>query len=272
MHCCAGEQFFETPLNTSILVFISPEHPLQFALKFRDLEYADYRDALDVCNCAATHYKVRGGINSNNRHPLHLMVSEGWNRLRLVADGRHLGLKWIDKKDEADLLALTLDFPINMGSLEGLFSNCSGNSPEWDVLDGQNATVPLHPLKSEQQLVVTGQASSMPYLITDSEPIPIVTNTTLTVKIQRQNSTSVIRIVQESLELLSVQQSLRPVITVGSKGGNTHLRLNLSDPQEKQEHSRGLPPEYITITNIQMRLLMKDYGIKVPTKQAKIHA
>ncbi|KAG0713444.1 hypothetical protein GWK47_016212 [Chionoecetes opilio] len=244
-----GEQFLEAPLNISILVFISPEQPLQFTLEFRDLDYVDYRDTLDVSNYAATHYKVRGGISSNTSHPLHLVVSEGWNRLRLVADDRHLSLKWIDENDEADLLALTLDFPLNIMSLKGFFSVCFGDSPEWDVGDGQQTTVPLHPLKSEQQLVVTGQASSMPYLITHSSPIPIVTNTTLTIKIRRQNSTSVITIVQESLELLSVQQSLRPVITVGSKGGNTHLRLSLSDPQEEQEHSRGPHPENITITN-----------------------
>ncbi|KAG0719443.1 hypothetical protein GWK47_050437 [Chionoecetes opilio] len=244
-----GEQFLEAPLNISILVFISPKHPLQFTLEFRDLDYVDYRDTLDVSNYAATHYKVRGGISSNTSHPLHLMVSEGWNRLRLVADNRHLSLKWIDENDEADLLALTLDFPLNIMTLKGFFSVCFGDSPEWDVGDGQQTTVPLHPLKSEQQLVVTGQASLMPYLITDSGPIPIVTNTTLTVKIRRQNSTSVIKIVQEGLELLSMQQSLRPVITVGSKGGNTHLRLSLSDPQEEQEHSRGPHPESQTITN-----------------------
>ncbi|KAG0729612.1 hypothetical protein GWK47_029975 [Chionoecetes opilio] len=245
-----GQQSLETPLNTSILVFISPEQPLQLLLEFQDLNNVNDRDALYVTNDAATHYKVRRGISSNTSHPLHLVVTDGWNRLRLVADDRHLGLKWIDKNDEADLLALTLDFSINKMSLKGFFAVCSGDSPEWDVGDGQQATVPLHPLKSEQQLVMTGQASSMPYLITDSGPIPIVTNTTLTVKIQRQNSTSVITIVQESLELLSVQQSLRPVITVGSKGGNTHLRLSLSDPQEEQEHSRGPHPESQTITNI----------------------
>ncbi|KAG0728999.1 hypothetical protein GWK47_031282 [Chionoecetes opilio] len=128
-------------------------------------------------------------------------------------------------------------------------------SPEWDVGDGQQAPVTLHPLKSEQQLVVTGQASSMPYLITDSGPIPIITNTTLTLKIQRRNSTFVIRIVKESMELLSVQQSLRPVITVGSKGGNTHLRLSLSDPQEEQEHSRGPHPESQTISNMNTAII-----------------
>ncbi|KAG0714710.1 hypothetical protein GWK47_013602 [Chionoecetes opilio] len=196
-----GEQFLETPLNISILVFISPKHPLQFTLEFRDLDYVDYRDTLDVSNYAATHYKVRGGISSNTSHPLHLMVSEGWNRLRLVADGRHLSLKWIDENDEADLLALTLDFPLNIMFLQEFFSVCFGDSPEWDVGDGQQATVLLHPLKSEQQLVVTGQASSMPYLITDSGPIRIVTNTTLTVKIRRQNSTSVIKIVQTEQDL-----------------------------------------------------------------------
>ncbi|KAG0725749.1 hypothetical protein GWK47_038006 [Chionoecetes opilio] len=199
------EKLLEAPLNTSILEFISPEQPLQLVLSFRDLDYVDYRDALHVSNHAAIHYKVREGISSNTIYLLHFVVSEGWNRLRLVADGRHLSLKLIDENDEADLLALTLDFPLNKMSLKGFCSVCSGDSPEWDVGDGQQATVSLHPLKSEQQLVVTGQVSSMPYLITDSEPIRIVTNTTLTVKIQRQNSTSVIKIVQVRLPLFTTQ-------------------------------------------------------------------
>ncbi|KAG0713502.1 hypothetical protein GWK47_016110 [Chionoecetes opilio] len=159
-------KFYPTLLNTHTLVFISPEHPLQLVFSFRDLEYVNYRDAVYVSNNAAIHYTVRGSKSSNTSHPLHVVVSEGWNRLRLVADGRHLNLKLIDKNDETDLLALTMDLPINIMSLKGLCSICSGDSPAWDVGDGQQATVPLHPLKSEH-MVVTGQASDA-ISVTDS--------------------------------------------------------------------------------------------------------
>ncbi|KAG0713949.1 hypothetical protein GWK47_015061 [Chionoecetes opilio] len=199
--------------------------------------------------------EVREGIPSKTNHPLHLMVAEGWKKIRLVADGRYISLKWTGKNDEADLFAQILDFPVNMMSARITFS-CSGYSPEWNVGDGQNATVPLYPMINEQQLVVTGEASSMPYLITDSNPITIVTNTTLTVKIQRQNSTSVVKIVQEKEELLLMQESLRPVITVGSKGGNTRLRLSLSDPNEEQENSHGPHPKNKTLTNMQIAVIV----------------
>lgn len=240
-----------TYTNTSILGFLASKQPLRILLKYRDLDDAYDRDVLDLSLSATTHYMVREGNSVHINSPLPLGLYEGWNRLRLLATERNLSMEWISESEQVTLFSLPLSFTVDRIFLRGIFSICSGDSPEWEVKEGEKVGVPLQPQKNEQHLVVQGPNGSRPYLEQSSESHTtsnVTVNTTLTVKTRRNGSRSTINITQGDQEVLHEKQSLQPMIIVGSLQGNTVVRLDLSDSPRDESCTLKLQNTVIVLT------------------------
>ena len=82
-------------------------------------------------------------------------------------------------------------------------------SPEWQVGVGQQVTVLLNPLTSEQELILTGEDNTRASLMNINTPVSVPSNTTLTVKSRQRGLISYIDIKQVRLQLFLPNPHLR---------------------------------------------------------------
>ncbi|XP_050728678.1 uncharacterized protein LOC127004657 isoform X2 [Eriocheir sinensis] len=238
--------------DTRILSLIKPDKALTFVVEFENHDMTFWRDWVNLTNSRVTHGKVRDGESSRTTHDLSLVVSEGWNNLRLEAVSASFELtQLLGDGDEATLLDLKLDFPVSYVHVMGTFSLCSEGSPEWKVAEGEVVSVPLQPERSHT-LFVTGRGDAAPYILdssSSSEPQKnISANTTLTIKTRWRRSLIQVEIFQNGTEeaLADMKQPLAsPTVQMGSRAGILHLRLDPSAPLQpatKDCHSKALWP------------------------------
>lgn len=228
---------FNKSLSINVLSYITPNYPLNITLLFQDHEQFSYHDALYIYNHQTIRYKERKG-HSNNNYTSPVAIPEGWNRLKLIVTDKNVRLKWTNGNDEVSLLALTLDLSVANVFLRGIFSVCSGVSPEWDVSEGKEVTILLQPLQSEQLLEVTGNGSLIVHHEISTETQSRFANTTLRIKTRRQDLHSFIGIKEKNEGDQEVYDKLevpRPQLTVTSVGGMTHLSLKLFDGDASEE-------------------------------------
>lgn len=224
--------------DTRILSLIKPDKALTFVVEFENHDMTFWRDWVNLTNSRVTHGKVRDGESSRTTHDLSLVVSVGWNTLRLEAVGASFELtQLLGDGAEATLLDLKLDFPVSYVHVMGTFSLCSEGSPEWKVAEGEVVSVPLQPERSHT-LFVTGRGDAAPYILdssSSSEPQKnISANTTLTIKTRWRRSLIQVEIFQNGTKeaLADMKQPLAsPTVQMGSRAGILHLRLDRSAPQ-----------------------------------------
>lgn len=219
---------FNTSSNIDVLSYITPDKPINISLSFQDREKFSYLDTLVIYNHQITRDKYRDGHSSIN-YTLPVVIPEGWNKQRLTVTAKSVSMDWISGKDKVSLFALPLDLPADTVFLRGIFSVCSGDSPEWHVNESKEI-IHLQPLENEQLLEVTGNGSLLFDDQTSSESEPRFGNTTLIIQTWRQNSHSMIGIKEKNEGYPRVwkwkkPETPRPQMTVRSVGGMTHLRL-----------------------------------------------
>lgn len=218
------------PYSGTVLTYITPEQSLNLLVTFKDHNMDERRDVMVFSNGAANHIKVREGHkHSSVNHTFSTKMPEGWVTLRLTASEKCVSLFWVDGQEEKSLVSLPVDSAPEKLLLNGHFSTCSGDSPEWQVNENEEVTVLLDCQSPEQELEMTGDSSTEAFLKFSERHVDVPANTTLGIKTLRRDSESTVDVFfKGSAKDSHVTEQLPsswPAVVIGGRRGSTHLRL-----------------------------------------------
>lgn len=220
---------FKTPDSVHILSYITPKQPMSIGLTYIGRDNNSYRDVVKLSNTEATHRRVwENGSYTADRHLFPINITKGWNTLTLTAAEDEITLTYLTREDGEVREQRHLNSTIKTIYLEGNFSICSGASPEWLVSENGHVAVPLdYQSDAGQLLEVTGDGNATAFLkLSDGEKyVPAIT--TLALSTTQQPSGYIVEVFQvnEGDEYLGNYSSSEPAVVMGSRQGNSHLRL-----------------------------------------------
>ncbi|UOT91808.1 GWK47_016212-like protein [Aratus pisonii nudivirus] len=218
--------------DVHILTFIKVGNPFDLIIEFKDQDVTYIREWLELTNSRIAQSKVRDGKSNKTMIDLPLVFQEGWSNLHLQVIDRHFNMTLMSEDDnEIQLFELKLEFPILYIHVEGIFTLCKEESPEWLVNPEKVVTVPLQPERMDQKLQVTSSDSATPYLLipfesSDSKNISI--NTILTINTRRRRSLIIVEVFLESALVIMYPTSSDPIVLIGVHEGTVELHLDLS--------------------------------------------
>lgn len=222
--------------DVHILAFIKLDTPLHFIMQFRDQDLSYVRDWLELTNSKIGQAKVRGGSSKKTSHDLPHIFMEGWTKLQLKVNKKHVQLILIVGDVQNGILVdLELEYLVYSVYMEGTFSLCSEYPLEWVVETGEEVYVPLNLHSNRQLLQVTGPSYAKSYMVvpsadTNTLPIDVIVNSTLTIKTSWNSSLVTVYVFQGSSEkddqaLVKAIVSSSPILIIGVRHGSVHIQL-----------------------------------------------